>query len=543
MARLKNATRVFHGLVEPATAPARPRMACVRTFNRYHRRVRALTLALGNLSFYIPFASASGAENSRGGGRELLERFLSGPLEFILHPSAFILPIMWHPMQSGNWNRCLALAGLILAAALAIGWPAGTGLLGAAGPSLATFSGLALLLAICGYGWCRGRVARLEQMLAAAELRGRDKDLQIERFKGILSGLSEPVIAVDNEGELLLANASAERLFEIASPSTQERALADLLRCEKLVELLADARTCNTSEQRSQDVEIADDAGQVHWFNATARPLTGWAAADSAADRSTQGAVAVLRDISEQKAIQRRNAEFVSAVSHEMKTPLAGIKAYVELLADGDADDVETQDEFLAVISSQTNRLQRLVDNLLKLARIEAGVVSVNKQHCSLTDLLTEALLAVSPAASKKRTVIVNEMTPMPLTVLADPDMIVQAAVHLLSNAIKYTPAGGRVVLRSRLVGGEAQFDVQDTGVGLCPDDCVRVFEKFYRVQKDKDMAAGTGLGLPLAKHIIEDLHRGRLTVESVLGQGSVFTVTLPIAGQDKLTPGPAGGF
>ena len=107
-----------------------------------------------------------------------------------------------------------------------------------------------------------------------------------------------------------------------------------------------------------------------------------------------------------------------------------------------------------------------------------------------------------------------------------------QAAINLLSNAIKYTPAGGKVTLRSRLADDQVRFEVQDTGVGLSEEDCQRVFEKFYRVKKDKDMASGTGLGLPLAKHIVEDVHGGRLTVESVLGQGSTFIVTLPSAGQ-----------
>ncbi len=110
--------------------------------------------------------------------------------------------------------------------------------------------------------------------------------------------------------------------------------------------------------------------------------------------------------------------------------------------------------------------------------------------------------------------------------------MLLQAAINLLSNAVKYTPAGGKVTLRSRLAGDQVRFEVQDTGVGLSEEDRLRVFEKFYRVKKDKQMASGTGLGLPLAKHIVEDVHGGRLTVESVLGQGSTFIVTLPGAGQ-----------
>jgi two-component system phosphate regulon sensor histidine kinase PhoR len=107
-----------------------------------------------------------------------------------------------------------------------------------------------------------------------------------------------------------------------------------------------------------------------------------------------------------------------------------------------------------------------------------------------------------------------------------------QVVINLLSNAIKYTPEGGRVTLRSRAGDDEAQFEVDDTGVGLCEEDRLKVFERFYRVQKDRHMASGTGLGLPLAKHIVEDVHGGRLTVQSELGKGSVFTVSLPTAAQ-----------
>ena len=215
-----------------------------------------------------------------------------------------------------------------------------------------------------------------------------------------------------------------------------------------------------------------------------------------------------------------------------MKTPLAGIKAYVELLADGEAEDEETREEFLAVINGQADRLQRLVDNLLNLARIEAGVVQVNKQNQSLNEILEESLGVVQPAAEAKRIELAGELSPLYLGVLADRDMLLQAAINLLSNAVKYTPEGGRVALRSRLAGDEATFEVEDTGVGLSEEDSRRVFEKFYRVKKDKDMASGTGLGLPLAKHIVEDVHGGRLTLRSTLGTGSTFIVGLPRAGQ-----------
>ena len=180
----------------------------------------------------------------------------------------------------------------------------------------------------------------------------------------------------------------------------------------------------------------------------------------------------------------------------------------------------------------QADRLKRLVDNLLNLVRIEAGVVQVNKQGRSLNELLEEALEVVRPAAEAKGIELAAELSPMYLGVLADRDTLLQAAINLLSNAIKYTPDGGRVTMRSRLLDEAVAFEVQDTGVGLSPDDCERIFEKFYRVNKNKNMAAGTGLGLPLARHIVEDIHGGRLAVRSTEGTGSTFTVSLPKSGQ-----------
>ena len=163
----------------------------------------------------------------------------------------------------------------------------------------------------------------------------------------------------------------------------------------------------------------------------------------------------------------------------------------------------------------------------MNLARIEAGVESIRKASRPLNEVLEEALRVVQPAADKKSIQIVNDLSPMYLGVMADRDMLSQAAINLLSNAAKYTAEGGSVTLRSRLEDTIVSFEVEDTGVGLSEEDCRRVFEKFYRAQNG-DMAPGTGLGLTLAKHIVEDVHGGGLSVSSELGVGTVFRVTLP---------------
>jgi two-component system phosphate regulon sensor histidine kinase PhoR len=373
------------------------------------------------------------------------------------------------------------------------------------------------------------RAEHLEMARAANEVRTRRTAAERDQLNEILAGLNDPVLAVDQFGEIVLANPSAEKLLAVKANDKDHPALAQLDKCEQLVNILGETRRRRCPTQRSAEVTLPDEEGKQHWYRIMCRTLAHQQEQSAGSDRATQhGAVAVLTDITGQKVIQKRNAEFVSAVSHEMKAPLSSIRAYVELLADGEAEDDETREEFLGVINSQADRLQRLIDNLLNLARIEAGVVAVNKAALSLNELLQEALGVMQPAAEKKTIQLDGDFSPLYLGVLADRDMLLQAAINLVSNAVKYTRKEGKVTLRSRLSDQEVVFEVQDTGVGLSPEDCQRVFEKFYRVKKDKDMAPGTGLGLALVKHIVEDVHGGRIEVASQVGEGSTFRVVLP---------------
>ncbi|HLA84910.1 MAG TPA: histidine kinase dimerization/phospho-acceptor domain-containing protein, partial [Thermoguttaceae bacterium] len=217
-----------------------------------------------------------------------------------------------------------------------------------------------------------GELQDLVHARNAAEIRALRANEERDQIKAILSSLDEPVLAIDRFDDVVLANAKAEALLDFHVESTQRRALAELVRCETLVNLLTSTCHRKNLDHSSDEIHVADASGEDACYRVTARKL----AAANATGEPT-GAVAVLRDIGETKVLQQRNAEFVSSVSHEMKTPLAGIKAYVELLADGEADDEQTREEFLGVIASQADRLQRLVENLLNLARMEAGVVKV----------------------------------------------------------------------------------------------------------------------------------------------------------------------
>ena len=369
----------------------------------------------------------------------------------------------------------------------------------------------------------------------------------------LLGIVAEPAIALDLEGRVTLANPAAIRLLDPVLYAHGERRLARLLSCLALEQWLAGICASGSTTTDTLEIEIVGHTDDHRWYRVGARAWAdtcehGLGEGDSpillrglrkigtvpsgfGGGMQVRGIVVLLQDVSRQKTAQRRNAELVSGVSHEMKTPLAGIKAYVELLADGDAEDSATQEEFLGVISSQADRLLQLVDNLVTVAEVEAATAGAGKRRWPLGALLDEALALVQPQAAAKQIALASDFDNPLLPVLADRRLLVQAAVQLLSNAVKYTPAGGEVVLRSRAVGDRARVEIEDNGVGLGPEDCVKVFEKFYRVPQFKGMAPGTGLGLPLARHIVENLHGGTLTVESQPGEGSLFAVELSLAG------------
>ena len=251
-------------------------------------------------------------------------------------------------------------------------------------------------------------------------------------------------------------------------------------------------------------------------------------------DRTSQptGVVAVLHDMTREKEVAEMKNDFVSSVSHELRTPLASIKAYVEMLIDGEADNEKTKTEFYEVIQNEANRLSRLIDDILNISRIESGIVKVNKQPQSLTVVIKEAIEIITPQARQKRITVKEQLTPVFFQTLADKDMLYQAVLNLLSNAVKYTPEAGSIEVQT-IVDEEKKTvmtRITDTGVGIPAKDLPFVFDKFYRAEANNRMAKGTGLGLSLVKQIVETVHGGRMFMESHVGKGSCFGFELKLA-------------
>ena len=246
----------------------------------------------------------------------------------------------------------------------------------------------------------------------------------------------------------------------------------------------------------------------------------------------------IIRDVTQQKMAEEMRDSFVDTATHELRTPLANIKAYAETLALADMIDVEQQKQFLNTINSEATRLARFVDDLLSVSSMEVGSMSLNKQVTELHRMLNEVLTKIKPQIEEKRLtfeVSIPEKLPEPRI---DKDKIATVLVNLLGNAVKYTPAGGRVAFRVHATDQNLEIDVEDTGVGIAENELPKVFDKFFRsddprVQEQK----GTGLGLALVQEVVR-LHGGRVSVESEIDKGSTFQIVLPIRLKTtRLTP------
>jgi two-component system, OmpR family, phosphate regulon sensor histidine kinase PhoR len=238
--------------------------------------------------------------------------------------------------------------------------------------------------------------------------------------------------------------------------------------------------------------------------------------------------VAVLHDVTKEKEIAKMKSEFVSNVSHELKAPLASIKAYVEMLLDGEVRDAAQSREFFQTIAAETDRLNRLVENILNLSRLESGLVPVNKADLAVTEILRDVADVMTPQAAQKNVRLAADLAPVFFRVRADRDMLYQATLNVVSNAVKYTPEGGEVRISTFLADGSVVVEVTDSGCGIPEAEVARIFEKFYRTRLSSKAAPGTGLGLALVKHVVETVHGGRIEVQSQVGKGSVFRLFLP---------------
>ena len=335
------------------------------------------------------------------------------------------------------------------------------------------------------------------------------------RLDTILSTMSEGLLAIDCNGKILLANPVLPRMFELKRETVIGRSYLDIIRHNQLNNIIKDVLESRQSIVR-----------EIEQFFPEERYLAVYASVAKEIKEGGVCAVFIFHDITKIKRLERIRKDFVANVSHELKTPLTSIKGYTEALIDGAIDDSKKAKEFLNIISNHTDRLNNIITDLLQLSYIESGQYKPKASKAGLKAVVDKAA-GLLKANIEKKHFILNIQIPEDLTVIADEDKLSLVFVNLIDNAIKYTSEKGTITIKAEGKNKDVLISVADTGMGIPKYDLVRIFERFYRVDKERSSElGGTGLGLSIVKHIIES-HGGRVWAESEPNKGSSFYFTL----------------
>ena len=355
----------------------------------------------------------------------------------------------------------------------------------------------------------------------AEELKKTLNEISKEKNKieTILNYMTDGVIAFNIDGEVVHANPASKLMLGIDEFNMNFNEFANKYNLDITIEEMLYLEIFNTKEAI---LNFNDKYIQIYF------------ALSTNGQKKAEGIIAVLHDITEQQKLDNMRREFVANVSHELRTPLTSIKSYSETLLDGALEDSETAYRFLGVINSEADRMTRLVKDLLQLSKLENEQMQWNMQIFDFDSLVRSSIEKVELSAKEKSQILECFSIGEKPRVLADRDRIEQVLLNVLTNAIKYTPEGGRITVYVGQMYSDAYVKVADSGIGIPEEDIKRVFERFYRVDKARSREmGGTGLGLSIAKEIIE-AHNGSISITSQLGKGTEVTVRLPIYHGDQ---------
>jgi two-component system phosphate regulon sensor histidine kinase PhoR len=358
-----------------------------------------------------------------------------------------------------------------------------------------------------------GEVARAMDA-AVQELGRRLDELARDRTRmvAILASMVEGVLVVDEHGRLQHVNDAARQMLRMDHDALN-RTYVEAIRHPGIVSEIKAA----LSGQQTQGLEFSLIRDVSRIFVARVAPVVS----------AGRGAVLVLHDITDLRRADQIRRDFVANVSHELRTPLTAIKGYVEALLD-DPEDLEARDRFLEIIQRQTTRMERLVADLLRLARLDAGQEAADYARCDVQALVSALVADFAPAAAAKHQTINVHISPEACALVVDAAKLHDILRNLLENAINYTPDRGTIELSATRRGNRYLLTVQDSGPGIPPDDLTRIFERFYRVDKSRARPGGTGLGLAIVKNLVHVLQGDVVAANREKG-GAVFTVKLPI--------------
>lgn len=339
------------------------------------------------------------------------------------------------------------------------------------------------------------------------------------RTEAMLLSINDGVIAVNNEAKIILVNSAAERILNLPPfPYINQRHVKEVIRIPSLANLFL--KSLHSGMEMAEEIRLDTPDKKILEVETSFIEVE---------PGDNLGIIAIIRDVTTLRELEQAKSDFVSTVSHELRTPLTSIKAYTATLRRRDVNfDEETRQQFLQVIEEETDRLTRLISDLLDMSRIESGRMELKKREFDMVKL-AEIVVDKLRSQSSKHSIILTTGSES-ATVNADPDKIEQVLVNLLDNAIKYSPEGGEIRVDIEVQRHLVKCNVTDPGVGIPAEHLPHIFDKFHRVDNRATREVyGTGLGLYVSKSIVE-AHGGSIWVESELGAGSTFRFTLPLA-------------
>jgi two-component system phosphate regulon sensor histidine kinase PhoR len=322
---------------------------------------------------------------------------------------------------------------------------------------------------------------------------------------------------------VVASNRTGREIFRHIEGTAKDRRLSDLTRNPTIH--AAFNASLSRKEQSETKVEMEGPGGPIYDLRVVPLRLDD--------EKNTRGAMGVFFDITQLERLERVRQEFLSNVSHELRTPLTAIIAFVETLEDGALDDRESNRRFLSIIRKNAERMHNLIDDILELSAIEAGMVEVLIEPVHLHALVSDVLTALASRADARRVTLNNEV-PVDAILFADARRLEQMLTNLADNAIKFNRENGSVTIRHERAARD-RITVTDTGDGISPEHSKRIFERFYRVDRARSREmGGTGLGLAIVKHLAR-AHGGEVSVQSTLGEGSTFVIELPVSAPEEL--------
>lgn len=332
-----------------------------------------------------------------------------------------------------------------------------------------------------------------------------------------MNSMREGVLIVDHEMRIIASNSAANDTFQGVDGKLETLRLSDLTRNPSI----HDAFHAALDKGEHPEVKVEMRRGDRRIFDLRVAPLRFESTGRS------RGAIGVFFDITQLERLERVRQEFLSNVSHELRTPLTAIIAFVETLEEGAIEDIEHNRQFLKVIRKNAERMHNLIDDILELSSIEAGMVTVEPRPVRLTAVIDDITTALTARAESRRVTLRNEIA-NDVLVFADPRRLEQMLTNLVDNAVKFNREGGEVAVRYKATEMRDCISVTDTGDGVSSEHIERIFERFYRIDRarSRDMG-GTGLGLAIVKHLAR-AHGGEANVQSSPGEGSTFTIELP---------------